>query len=146
MEILRVEGLSKDFGGIQALRNVSFSVEAGERLAIIGPNGAGKTTLFNVLHGQLSPTAGRAYVFGQDITHMATHRRTHLGIARSFQITSLFSNLSVVDNTLLALQGTKRSRFGIFRPVKAYKYSLWRPTEIGNRPQPSLKTKTFVAG
>ena len=67
MEILRVEGLFKDFGGVQALRNVSFSVEAGERLAIIGPNGAGKTTLFNVLHGQLSPTAGRAYVLGQDI-------------------------------------------------------------------------------
>ena len=130
MEILRVEGLSKDFGGIQALRNVSFSVEAGERLAIIGPNGAGKTTLFNVLHGQLSPTAGRAYVFGQDITHMATHRRTHLGIARSFQITSLFSNLSVVDNTLLALQGTKRSRFGMFRPVNAYKDMLARAQEL----------------
>ena len=130
MEILRVECLAKDFGGVRALRNVSFSVETGERLAIIGPNGAGKTTLFNVLHGQLSPSAGRVYVFGQDITHMATYRRTHLGIARSFQITSLFSNLTVVDNTLLALQGTEPSRFGMFRSINAYKDTLSRAQEL----------------
>ena len=90
MEALRAEGLSKDFGGVHALRNVSFSVEAGERLAIIGPNGAGKTTLFNLLSGQLSPTAGRVYLFGQEITNIAAHNRAHLGIARSFQLTTLF--------------------------------------------------------
>jgi len=83
MEALRVEGLSKNFGGVHALSDVSFSVEVGEHLAIIGPNGAGKTTLFNLLNGQLPPTSGRIYFFGQDITTMATHRRTHLGQGRA---------------------------------------------------------------
>ncbi|MBA7671540.1 Lipopolysaccharide export system ATP-binding protein LptB [subsurface metagenome] len=122
MEALRAEGLSKDFGGVHALRNVSFSVEAGERLAIIGPNGAGKTTLFNLLSGQLSPTAGRVYLFGQEITNIAAHNRAHLGIARSFQLTTLFPNLTVLDNILLALQGTRPSRFQMFRSATAYEH------------------------
>jgi ABC-type branched-subunit amino acid transport system ATPase component len=66
MEVLKVEGLSKRFGGVYSLEDVSFSVSGGERLAIIGPNGAGKTTLFNVLAGQLSATRGRVYLFGQN--------------------------------------------------------------------------------
>jgi branched-chain amino acid transport system ATP-binding protein len=115
MEALRVDGLSKDFGGVRAVRDVSFSVEVGEKLAIIGPNGAGKTTLFNLLNGQLLPTAGRIHLFGQDITTLPTHRRAHLGQARSFQLTSLFLNLSVLKNVLLALQGTQPSRFRMFR-------------------------------
>ncbi len=120
MEALRVENLSKDFGGVHALSNVSFNVEIGERLGIIGPNGAGKTTLFNLINGQLPPTSGRVYFFGQDITHLATHSRAHLGQSRSFQLISLFLNLSVLDNTLIALHGTKRSRFQILRPTNAY--------------------------
>lgn len=120
MEALRVERLSKDFGGLHALRNVSFSVAAGERLAIIGPNGAGKTTLFNLLTGQLSPTSGRVYFFEQDITHLPIHKRVHLGLARSFQITNLFPNLTVLDNALLALQGTKYHRYQMFRTINAY--------------------------
>ena len=119
MEALRVEGLSKDFGGIHALSNVSFSVEVGEHMAIIGPNGAGKTTLFNLLNGQLSPTSGRIYFFGRDITTMPTHRCAHLGQARSFQIISLCPNLTVLDNTLITLHGTKRSRFQMFRSINA---------------------------
>lgn len=117
MEALRVEGLSKDFGGVRAVSGVSFKVEAGENLAIIGPNGAGKTTLFNLLNGQLSATAGKIYLFGQDITTMATHRRAHLGQARSFQLTSLFPNLTILKNVLLALLGTQPSRFQMFRPA-----------------------------
>jgi len=117
MEALRVEGLSKDFGGVRAVRDLSFRVAVGEKLAIIGPNGAGKTTLFNLLNGQLSATAGRIYLFGQDITTMATHRRAHLGQARSFQITSLFLDLTVLKNVLLALLGTQPSRFHMFRPA-----------------------------
>lgn len=124
MEALRVEGLSKDFGGVHALREVSFSVEVGERVAIIGPNGAGKTTLLNLLNGQLSATAGRIYLSGQEITTMATHRRAHLGQARSFQFSTLFSNLSVLDNIQLAVQGTKPSRFQMFRPITAYGHIL----------------------
>ena len=113
--------MSKDFGGVQAVQGVSFSVEAGQRLAIIGPNGAGKTTLFNILNGQLLPTTGQVYLFGQDITRKSTHRRAHLGMARSFQVSSAFLGLTVLDNALLATQGTRPSRFQMFRPMTAYK-------------------------
>ena len=130
MEALKVEHLSKNFGGVQALQDVSFSVKAGEKLAIIGPNGAGKTTLFNVLNGQISATAGRVYLFGQEITTMATHRRAHLGLARSFQLTSLFPNLTVLDNTLLAIQGAKPSRFQMFRPITAYEHLFAKAEEL----------------
>lgn len=130
MEVLRIEGLSKNFGGVQALKDVSFTVQAGERLAIIGPNGAGKTTLFNLLNGQESATAGRIYFFGQEITTMPTHRRAHLGQGRSFQLISLFPNLTVLDNALLAVQGTKPSRFQLFRPITAYKHLFTKAQEL----------------
>ena len=121
METLRVKGLSKNFGGVSAVDNVSFGVEIGERLVIIGPNGAGKTTLFNLINGQLPATSGRIYFLGKDITAMPTHSRAHLGQARAFQIISLFLNLSVLDNALLALHGTKPYRFKLFRPINHYK-------------------------
>jgi branched-chain amino acid transport system ATP-binding protein len=121
MEALKVEGLSKNFGGVQALKNVSFTVEAGERLAIIGPNGAGKTTLFNLLTGQESATAGRIYFFGKEITNMPTHRCAHIGLGRSFQIVSLFPGLTVLDNAMLAVQGINPCRFQLLRPITAYK-------------------------
>lgn len=130
MEALRVESLSKNFGGVQALHDVSFRVEVGERLAIIGPNGAGKTTLFNVLNGQLSATEGRIYFYGKDITNLATHRRAHLGQSRSFQITSLFPPLTVLENSLLALQGTQPSRFQMFRSMTAYKHLFTKAQEL----------------
>jgi branched-chain amino acid transport system ATP-binding protein len=120
MEALKVEGLSKDFGGVKALHEVSFSAMVGEHLAIIGPNGAGKTTLFNVLNGQLSPTTGQIYLFGQEVTSMPTYRRAHLGLSRSFQLTSLFFNLTVIENALLALQGTKPPRFQMLRSIATY--------------------------
>ncbi len=120
MEALRVEGLSKNFGGVQALRDVSFRVDVGERLAIIGPNGAGKTTLFSLLDGQLPATAGRIYLHGKDITNLPTHRRVHLGQSRSFQITSLFPTLTILENCLLALQGTRTSKFQMFRLLTSY--------------------------
>lgn len=130
MEALRVEGLSKDFGGVRAVHDVSFRVEVGEKLAIIGPNGAGKTTLFNLLNGQLPATAGRIYLFGQDITTTATHHRAHLGQARSFQIASLFLNLTVLKNVLLALLGTQPSRFHIFRAAVADRPLLAKAQEL----------------
>ena len=119
MEVLKVEGLSKNFGGLQALQGLSFTVEAGDKLAIIGPNGAGKTTLLNVLGGQLPATAGRVYLSGQEITRLAPHRRLHLGLARSFQLNNLFFNLTLIDNTLLALQGAQYPHFQIFRSMSA---------------------------
>lgn len=115
MEALRVEGLSKNFGGLQALRNVTFTVNVGGKLAIIGPNGAGKTTLFNVLHGQLAPTAGQIYLYDREVTNLPTYRRAHLGMSRSFQISSLFLPLTVLQNCLLALHGVRPSRYRIFR-------------------------------
>jgi len=130
MEVLRVENLSKAFGGVQALRDVSFSLKMGERLAIIGPNGAGKTTLLNLVNGQLPATSGRIYCLGRDITNMFTHSRAHLGQSRSFQIISLFPNLTVLDNSMIALHGTERSRFQMLRPTTSYTDLLARAEEI----------------
>jgi branched-chain amino acid transport system ATP-binding protein len=120
LEALRVEGLSKYFGGVTAVNDVSFSVRVGERLAIIGPNGAGKTTLFNLINGQFPVTAGRVHFFGQDVTALPTHRRAHLGQARAFQVISLLQKLTALENALLTLHGTKPSRFKIFRPVEDF--------------------------
>ncbi len=130
MEALKIEGLSKSFGGVQALKNVSFTVEARERLAIIGPNGAGKTTLFNLLTGHEAADAGRIYFFGRDITTMPTHRRAHLGQSRSFQINTLFPNLSLLTNVLLAVQGTNPARFQIFRSITTYRDNFARAKEL----------------
>ena len=132
MEIIKVERLSKDFGGVQAVHNVSFCVEEGEHVAVIGPNGAGKTTLFNLLNGQLKPTSGKIFYRGHDITSLPTYRRIHLGIGRSFQIASLFNNLSVMENIVLAVQGTRPSRFQIFRPIARNKDTFSRVEELLN--------------
>ena len=121
MEALRIKALSKQFGGVDAVDNVSFAVDIGERLAIIGPNGAGKTTLFNLINGQLSPTAGRIQFFGQDVTSLPPHRRAHLGMARAFQVISLLQELTVLQNTLLTINGTKPHRFVMFRPIRGFK-------------------------
>ncbi len=120
MEAIRVEGVTRAFGGVRAVQGVSFCAQVGERLMIIGPNGAGKTTLFNLLAGQLKPTSGRVYLDGRDITGTSTHRRVQLGIARSFQVSTLLTQLSVMDNLLLALHGRRRSRFQMFRGMSAY--------------------------
>lgn len=120
MEALKIRGLTKQFGGVYAVNNVSFTVNTGERLAIIGPNGAGKTTLFNLINGQLSPTAGGIHFFGQDVTSLPPHRRAHLGQARAFQVISLLQELTVLENTLLTINGTKPHRFAMFRPVKTF--------------------------
>jgi branched-chain amino acid transport system ATP-binding protein len=132
MEALRVEGLSKRFGGVRAVDKVSFTVEVGERLAIIGPNGAGKTTLFNLINGQLSATEGRIRFFGKDVTDLPTHRRAHLGQARAFQIISLLQNLTVLENAILTIQGTKPGRFNMFRPINGYR-------EVFNQAAETLK-------
>jgi len=113
--LLDVKDISIHFGGLAALTDVSFGVEPGERLALIGPNGAGKTTLFNVLTGQLKPSSGSVYFRGQDITHESVFGRTHMGMARSFQITSLFPEQTVYVNALIALQGVQKGRYSVFR-------------------------------
>ncbi len=100
--MLRVEGLVKTFGALEVTRGVSLSVPIGQRLAIIGPNGAGKTTLFNLLAGELKPSAGEIYLGERAVTQLPPNRRARLGLARSFQKNNLFPKLSVRDNLMLA--------------------------------------------
>jgi branched-chain amino acid transport system ATP-binding protein len=117
---LKLEGVSRTFGALRAINNVTLEVAAGERRAVIGPNGAGKTTLFHVISGMIPSTNGRIELFGEDVTHLVMHRRIALGLSRTFQITNLFANLSVRDNLVLALQGLSPSKFSMFRPLAAY--------------------------
>src|ERR1700689_3948519 len=109
--VLELKGLSKAFGGLPAVRGGWLTIMPGERKAIIGPNGAGKTTLFNLITGILPATSGRVLLFGQDVTGWPSHRRTALGMARTFQVTSLFPRLTVLDNVLLAINGVQPSKF-----------------------------------
>ena len=109
MALLESQNLSVHFGDPAAVKGVTFGIEPGERLALIGPNGAGKTTLFNLLTGQLKPSAGKVVFKGKDITDASVYTRTHLGMARSFQITSLFPYQSVLVNAMIGLQGWRRS-------------------------------------
>ena len=114
---LAVRGLGKRFGGFAALRDVSFTVRARGIHAFIGPNGAGKTTLFNCLTGTLLPSTGRVVFAGRDITRLPPHRRARLGIARSFQVTNLFQNLSVFESLRLAAQAQSAlASFDFLRP------------------------------
>ncbi|MEM7544983.1 MAG: ABC transporter ATP-binding protein [Pseudomonadota bacterium] len=105
--ILDVAGLSKSFGGIQALKGVDLGVRAGEIFGLLGPNGAGKTTLFNMMAGYLPPSAGRVTFLGKNITALKPHRRAAMGLARTFQITQPFPELTVEENVMV---GASRSR------------------------------------
>ncbi len=119
--MLELKGLCKSFGGLHAVRGVSLQICAGDRKAIIGPNGAGKTTLFNVITGILPASAGQVVLFGQDVTRWPSQRRTALGMARTFQITSLFPRLTVLDNVLLAIKGLRRTKFVMWRFLSSYR-------------------------
>jgi branched-chain amino acid transport system ATP-binding protein len=103
-EILRLEQLAKHFSGLQVLKGVNLSVEAGERRAIIGPNGAGKTTLFNLISGELEPTSGKVLVEGRDVTGKPPNQMWALGLARTFQKNNLFFQLTTYENVRLAVQ------------------------------------------
>jgi len=107
MTILEVEDISKDFGGLRALANVSFALEEGSILGLIGPNGSGKTTLFNVITGFLRPTSGRVIFGGDDITGNAPYKACKAGIARTFQLNKPFSNMTVLENVMVGLLNGK---------------------------------------
>src|SRR5690242_3258421 len=119
--ILELKSLSKSFGGLRATREVSFRIMPGNRKAIIGPNGAGKTTLFNLITGIYPATSGHVLLFGQDVTKWRSHQRTALGMARTFQVTSLFPKLTVFDNVVLAIEGLRTSKFVMWRALASYK-------------------------
>jgi branched-chain amino acid transport system ATP-binding protein len=118
--ILEARHLSKAFGALLAVDDVSIQVQAGSIHSIIGPNGAGKTTFFNLLSGAFAPTSGQVLHKGRDITRLPLHRTARLGIGRSFQITNLFPNLTALENVRLASQAMGRDNFSFWRPSSYY--------------------------
>ena len=110
--VLATRGLSRNFGGLAAVRNVSIALHQGELHAVIGPNGAGKTTLVNMLSGDIRPTAGEIALNGRQVGGEPAHRLARLGIGRSFQRTNIFTSLSVLENARLAAQGVGAARSG----------------------------------
>ena len=117
---LVLDGVSKHFGGLAVTQDIAFTVPAGARTALIGPNGAGKTTLFNVISGELPPTSGTLFLSGADVTSLAPHQRAARGVSRTFQITRLFPDLTVMESVLLACTALDRRRFGWFRSLSSY--------------------------
>ncbi|MDB5409333.1 MAG: branched-chain amino acid transporter ATPase, partial [Rhodospirillales bacterium] len=108
---LAIRGLRKSFGGLNVIPGIDFAVAAGERRLIIGPNGAGKTTLFNLITGDLKPSGGAIELFGRDITRLPNRRRAHLGLARTYQIITLFPRETLRHNVMLSLLGLSPARW-----------------------------------
>jgi branched-chain amino acid transport system ATP-binding protein len=114
--VLELDAISKRIGGAYLNRDVSITVRPGERRALVGPNGAGKTTLMNMAAGVLRPSEGRVRLLGRDVTSLPVHRRARLGLARTFQITSLLPAMTVAENLAIAVQATSRRRADPLRP------------------------------
>jgi branched-chain amino acid transport system ATP-binding protein len=115
---LELAGVSRQFGALVALADVTLSVAPGERRAVLGSNGAGKTTLFNCITGDFPPTAGRVLFFGEDITHLPTHERIRRGLRRTYQISLPFRGLTVRESLFLAVRGVARRRFSLLRSAR----------------------------
>ena len=117
MSALEVRGLSKAYGGVQAVRGVSFAVDAGEVVALIGPNGAGKTTCFNMLNGQLRPDSGEIALAGRSVVGLRPHQVWRLGVGRTFQVTATFSSMTVRENVQVALLSHHKRLFSVGKPA-----------------------------
>ncbi len=128
--ILETRGLRREFGALVAVDDVNVKVQAQTLHSIIGPNGAGKTTFFNLLSGNLSPTAGQVFFKGENITRLPVHRTAHLGIGRSFQITNIFPDLTVFENIRLAAQALGKDNFKILSPASRFKRYEERAAEV----------------
>jgi branched-chain amino acid transport system ATP-binding protein len=148
--IFETVNLSKHFGALVAVREVSLKVRKNSLHAIIGPNGAGKTTFFNLLSGNIEPTSGQIIFKGRDITHQPTHRTIHLGIARSFQITNIFPNLSVFENIRLASQALGNDNFKFWLNAshfKQYEDRTWDVIErVGLKERAHTLARTLPHG
>jgi branched-chain amino acid transport system ATP-binding protein len=114
MAALQIKDLKKAFGGLPAINGISLEIQPGERRLIIGPNGAGKTTLFNLVTGDLRADDGAIFLFEDNITRLATHRRAHRGLARTYQIITLFPNDTLEHNIALSLLGLSKLRWNFF--------------------------------
>ena len=134
---LEIINLQKAFGGLTVTQDVSLAIRPGERRLIIGPNGAGKTTLFNLITGIFPPSSGQVLLFGKDVTGWQSHHRTAMGMARTFQITSLFPRLTVLDNVLLAIKGLRPSKFVMWRFMSSYR-------EVYDKAHQLLEQATFT--
>ena len=117
---LVIDNVGKTFDGLRAVDGVSLQVSPGERRALIGPNGAGKTTLFHCITGTLKVSFGSVRLFGNDVTYLPEHRRTKLGMGRTFQVTNVFTDLSLAENLILAIVGTDRRKWIWRRPLSAF--------------------------
>ena len=117
---LSLSNVSKAFDGLRAVDGVSLAVAPGERRAIIGPNGAGKTTLFSLISGEIKPTDGQIHLFGRDLTRLPPHRRAAMGLTRTYQITNLFPRLTVLQNSLIAVQALTPAKFHLHRALSHY--------------------------
>lgn len=113
---LELDGVGRQFGALAALSGISMRIAAGERRAVLGSNGAGKTTLFNTITGDFNPTSGTIRFFGEDITTLAAHERIRRGLRRTYQISQLFTNLTVLESVFLACRGVSRRRYSLLRP------------------------------
>jgi len=128
--ILEATNLTKAFGGLVAVDGVNIQIRKQTMHAIIGPNGAGKTTLFNLLSGVMPPTSGQVFYKGEDITHITPQKRAHLGIGRSFQITNIFSNLTVLENIRLAAQAMGKDNFRLLKLAASFTDYIDKAEEI----------------
>ncbi|MES2937914.1 MAG: ABC transporter ATP-binding protein [Pseudomonadota bacterium] len=117
MTALEIRGLGKAFGGLKVTQDVNLAVQPGERRLIIGPNGAGKTTLFNQIAGEIAPDTGSIRLFGRELTRLPVRQRAHLGLARTYQIITLFPDDSLLHNVTLALLGLSRRRWNAWRSL-----------------------------
>ncbi len=135
---LETSDLRRFFGGVPAVRDVTLSVAPGERRLLLGPNGAGKTTLFNLITGDHPATSGTIRLFGQDVTKARPNQRAHLGLARTYQIITLFAKNTLAHNVVMAMAGLQKMRFDPFRPLQG-RAELWDRAEtmldrVGLRP------------
>lgn len=128
--ILEAKNVRKAFGGLVAVDDVSIQIYEQTLHSIIGPNGAGKTTLFNLLSGVLAPNHGKVYYKGRDITHTPPHRMAHLGIGRSYQITNIFSNLTVLENIRLAAQAQGKDNFRLLHRADGFAAYIAKAQEV----------------
>lgn len=117
MSLLHVSGLCKSFGGLKAVDDVSFTLEAGQLLALLGPNGAGKSTCFNMVNGQLSPSSGSIRFDGHELVGMRPRDIWRLGVGRTFQIAATFNSMTVLENVQMALVSRERKTFGVWKPA-----------------------------
>jgi branched-chain amino acid transport system ATP-binding protein len=117
---LQLRELRKSFGGLPAMNGVSLEVLSGERRLIIGPNGAGKTTLFNLITGDLRRDSGAIHLFGDEVSRLSPHQRAHRGLARTYQIITLFPKDTLEHNLVLSLLGVSKSRWNTFKPLARY--------------------------